>query len=109
MPFCISLLDTMKLPFILPGSGGGSGYHGFSEGLHDDDLDTESTDDFGSENAEQNFDEYMWMEHEEEFDKIEMQRLEEEELIKQCMENAQDDDDDVADSEHYHVWVAQYE
>lgn len=98
----------MKLPFIL-GGGGGSSYHCYSDGPHDDDFDTESTEDFGSESAEHTFDEYMWMVNEEEFDKIEMQRLDEEELIRQCLEHAQDDDDDVAYNEHLHVWVDQYE
>lgn len=99
----------MKLPFNFPGSGGGNSYHSYNDAAHDQDdlLDIENADDFGNESAEHIFDDYMWMENEEEFDKTEMQRLEEEELIKQCMEHAQDDDDD--EHENYHVWLAQYE
>lgn len=103
----------MKIPFILPGSGGGSGYHNYNEGLHDEDIDTESSEDFGSENAEHTFDEYMWMEHEEEFDQIEMERLEVEELTRQCMiecmGSSQDEDEEIADSELYNAWIIQYE
>lgn len=35
--------------------------------------------------ADSDFSEYMWMENEEEFDKEVLQRLEEEELMEQCM------------------------
>lgn len=95
--------DKMKLPFIFLASGGGNSYHEAS--FDQDDLDTENQDDIGSDNAEINFDEYLWMENEEEFDKTELQRLEEEELMRECMENMQDDgydnDDIVNDSSHW--------
>lgn len=99
--------DGMKLPFIIPISGGGNNYHGYNDAAHDQDdlLEFDGADDFGSESAE-TFDDYMWMENEEEFDKTEMARLEEEELIKQCMEHAQDDEED--EQLHY-VWLEQYE
>lgn len=42
------------------------------------------------------FSEYMWMENEEEFDKLEMQRLEEEALMQQCVEDL-DDDSEIHD------------
>lgn len=92
----------MKLPFNLPGGGGGSGYHGFGDQPHydADDLDIDSSmEEFANEN-DGTFDDYMWMENEEEFDKMEMERLEVEALISECMENAQDDDDDD-------VWAVQ--
>lgn len=81
----------MKLPFIFSASGGGNGYHEAS--FDQDDFDTENQDENGNENAE-NFEEYLWMENEEEFDKTELQRLEEEALMRECMENMQDDDND---------------
>lgn len=40
----------------------------------------------GGGNNDEDFSEYMWMENEEEFDKQEMQRLEEEALMEQCIE-----------------------
>lgn len=40
----------------------------------------------GGPNFDEDFSEYMWMENEEEFDKQEMQRLEEEALMEQCIE-----------------------
>uniref|UniRef100_A0A1A9WKT8 Ataxin-2 C-terminal domain-containing protein n=1 Tax=Glossina brevipalpis TaxID=37001 RepID=A0A1A9WKT8_9MUSC len=41
---------------------------------------------------EQDFSEYLWMENEEEFDKIELQRLEEEELMKECIDAMLEDE-----------------
>lgn len=41
---------------------------------------------FAGPNFDEDFSEYMWMENEEEFDKQEMQRLEEEALMEQCIE-----------------------
>ncbi|XP_055523685.1 polyadenylate-binding protein-interacting protein 2 [Wyeomyia smithii] len=40
----------------------------------------------GGPNYDEDFSEYLWMENEEEFDKQEMQRLEEEALMEQCIE-----------------------
>lgn len=98
----LSIIEKMKLPFNLPGSGGGNSYHSYNDAAydHEDLLEFDSQDDFGNEGAEHIFDDYMWMENEEEFDKTEMQRLEEEELIKQCMEENEDDEDE---------WLEQYE
>lgn len=42
----------------------------------------------------ESFDEYLWMENEEEFEKSEMQRLQEEALMEECAEAMQDDDED---------------
>lgn len=42
-------------------------------------------DDYSPPPEDPDFSEYMWMENEEEFDKEVMQRLEEEELMEQCM------------------------
>ncbi|EDV42635.1 uncharacterized protein Dana_GF16924 [Drosophila ananassae] len=46
----------------------------------DDDESLSDIDD------EPDFSEYMWMENEEEFDKNELQRLEEEEMMQECFE-----------------------
>ncbi|XP_032589731.2 polyadenylate-binding protein-interacting protein 2 isoform X1 [Drosophila mojavensis] len=45
--------------------------------------DDESLSDFDDE---PDFSEYMWMENEEEFDKNELQRLEEEDIMQECFE-----------------------
>lgn len=42
----------------------------------------------------ESFDDYLWMENEEEFEKTEMQRLEEEALMEECVEAMQDDEDE---------------
>lgn len=41
---------------------------------------------------EQDFSDYMWMENEEEFDKNELQRLEEEDLMNECIEAMLEDE-----------------
>lgn len=41
---------------------------------------------------ENDFSEYLWMENEEEFDKMEMQRLEEQEIMQQCFEAMLEDE-----------------
>lgn len=46
----------------------------------------EDYDSFSEVEEETDFSEYMWMENEEEFDKDELQRLEEEEIMQQCLE-----------------------
>lgn len=97
------LTENMKLPFIFSASGGGNGYHETS--FDQDDFDTENQDEIGNDNVDANFEEYLWMENEEEFDKSELQRLEEEALMKECMENMQDDaydNDEMANSEGGH-------
>lgn len=92
-------VENMKLPFIFSTGGGGNGYHETS--FDQDDFDTENLDDMGIEAADASFEEYLWMENEEEFDKTELQRLEEEALMKECMENMQDDDNDEMDSDNW--------
>ncbi|XP_034659969.1 polyadenylate-binding protein-interacting protein 2 [Drosophila subobscura] len=51
--------------------------------------DDESLSDFDDE---PDFSEYMWMENEEEFDKNELQRLEEEEIMQECIEAMMEDE-----------------
>ncbi|XP_058057702.1 polyadenylate-binding protein-interacting protein 2B [Anopheles bellator] len=69
------------------GDGGGNGSAYFSD-HYDSDADS-----VGSHSHEESsgpvgddFAEYMWMENEDEFDEQELQRLEEEELMDQCIE-----------------------
>lgn len=79
----------MKLPFSLTGCSG-SGYHYSDAPFEIDENDIDRLDDAldaSVYSAEDDFTEYLWMENEEEFDKLEWQRLEEEELMEQCMEN----------------------
>lgn len=94
----------MKLPFIFSTSGGGNSYHDSS--FESEDLDAENQDDISNENAEAIFEEYLWMENEEEFDKSELLRLEEEELIKDCLENCPNTE--IIDNECVH-WSTQNE
>ncbi|XP_049530851.1 polyadenylate-binding protein-interacting protein 2B [Anopheles darlingi] len=54
-------------------------------------ISTPPTED-NSEPAGDDFAEYMWMENEDEFDEQEMQRLEEEELMDQCIEAMMQDE-----------------
>lgn len=68
----------MKMPTNNSGS-----YYGHDP-TFDIDEDFEGVNDV--ENFEDDFSEYLWMENEEEFDKLEMQRLEEEALMEQCIE-----------------------
>ncbi|CAH0561954.1 unnamed protein product [Brassicogethes aeneus] len=58
----------------------------FNEG-----IDNNGVEEFNSP-AEDDFSEYLWMENEEEFDKEELQRLEEEALMEQCIEAMLDDE-----------------
>lgn len=84
----------MKMPDQNVGSS--SSNSGFStNGNYSDGYDsdpegyiTPPNDDssFGGPNYDEDFSEYLWMENEEEFDKQEMQRLEEEALMEQCIE-----------------------
>lgn len=101
--------DKMKLPFIFSVSGGGNNYH--ENSFDQDDFDTENQDEIGNENAETFFEEYLWMENEEEFDKTELQRLEEEALMRECMENMQEDgydNDEMVDND-IGFWPSQSE
>lgn len=47
-----------------------------------------------------NFDEYLWMEDEEEFEKTEMQRLEEEALMEECVEAMLNDEEEQEQQEN---------
>lgn len=89
----------MKLPLNFHSHDGG-GFYGYGDMPFDlDDNDIIIIDDL-DDRSEVDFTEYMWMEHEEEFDKIEWQKLEEEELMKQCIENMLEDElDDANDVE----------
>lgn len=84
----------MKLPFNFVGSGG-NGYHNYSDSPFEGDIDQlerpDDTPELTVYNPEDDFTEYLWMENEEEFDKQEWQRLEEEELMEQCIENMLED------------------
>lgn len=48
----------------------------------------------------ESFDEYLWMENEEEFEKSEMQRLQEEALMEECEEAMRDNEEE--EEEHLH-------
>lgn len=53
----------------------------------------------GGPNYDEDFSEYLWMEHEEEFERQEMQRLEEEALMEHCYEVMLQDELDAQESE----------
>lgn len=57
----------------------------------------------GGPNYDEDFSEYMWMENEEEFDKQEMQRLEEEALMEQCIEAMLQDEIEAQEQVGQHV------
>lgn len=84
----------MKMPDHNVGSSSSnSGYSnsGNYSDSYDSDPDGYTTppnedNSLGGPNFDEDFSEYMWMENEEEFDKQEMQRLEEEALMEQCIE-----------------------
>lgn len=92
----------MKLP-LFTGYGGGNGFHNYADSPFEHDIDDiDHPEEIVIDNSEVDFTEYLWMENEEEFDKIEWQRLEEEELMKECIENMLEDEydnDDLSDSE----------
>uniref|UniRef100_A0A1A9WND1 Ataxin-2 C-terminal domain-containing protein n=1 Tax=Glossina brevipalpis TaxID=37001 RepID=A0A1A9WND1_9MUSC len=52
-------------------------------------MEEESDNDLDDE---EDFSEYLWMENEEEFDKLELKRLEEEELMKECIDAMLEDE-----------------
>ncbi|XP_055629958.1 polyadenylate-binding protein-interacting protein 2 isoform X2 [Toxorhynchites rutilus septentrionalis] len=81
----------MKMPDHNIESSGYSNNDNYSDSSYDSDPEgyitppNENSSNGGGNNDE-DFSEYMWMENEEEFDKQEMQRLEEEALMEQCIE-----------------------
>lgn len=104
----------MKLPFTFSISGGSNSYHDSTFDQDEFDAENRAEDDNGNDGVE-NFEEYLWMENEEEFDKNELQRLEEEALITECMENMQEEcliqaytSEEALDGESLH-WHAQNE
>lgn len=56
------------------------------------DIVEEDYDSLSEVEEDIDFSEYLWMENEEEFDKDELQRLEEEEIMKECLEAMFDDE-----------------
>lgn len=85
----------------MPTNTAGNGYYGHMDNSYE--LDS---DDFDGSNEidgslDDDFSEYLWMENEEEFDKLEMQRLEEEALMEQCIEAMLEDE--LADEEAVHL------
>lgn len=81
----------MKLPLNSAGCGG-NGLYFYTDVSFDHDESDIFSDISTSDNSEVDFTEYLWMENEEEFDKIEWQRLEEEELMNQCIEDMLEDE-----------------
>lgn len=93
----------MKMPDHNIGcSSSNNGYSGNYSDNYDSDPDgyitppNEDNSNGGGPNLDEDFSEYMWMENEEEFDKQEMQRLEEEALMEQCIEAMLQDELDAA-------------
>lgn len=88
----------------MPSNTAGNGYYGHSDGaaydLDDDEYD--AVQDLEA-NLDDDFSEYYWMENEEEFDKEEMQRLEEEALMEQCIEAMLEDELLADDDEAVHL------
>ncbi|XP_053679290.1 polyadenylate-binding protein-interacting protein 2B [Anopheles nili] len=69
------------------GDGGGNAAPAVFSDPYDSEADSVSTPpNEGNSAATDDFAEYMWMENEDEFDMQELQRLEEEELMDQCIE-----------------------
>lgn len=96
----------MKLPFSISGNSG-SGYHYSDSPFEIDENEIDRSDDpldLSAFNVEDDFTEYLWMENEEEFDKLEWQRLEEEELIKQCLENMMELENDIDEDDDAFMW-----
>ncbi|XP_062535019.1 polyadenylate-binding protein-interacting protein 2B isoform X2 [Armigeres subalbatus] len=93
----------MKMPDHNIGcSSSNNGYSGNYSDSYDSDPDgyitppNEDNSNGGGPNLDEDFSEYLWMENEEEFDKEEMQRLEEEALMEQCIEAMLQDELDAA-------------
>uniref|UniRef100_A0A1Q3F7B0 Putative polya-binding protein n=1 Tax=Culex tarsalis TaxID=7177 RepID=A0A1Q3F7B0_CULTA len=94
----------------MPDHNIGSSSSGYSNGgnysdSYDSDPDgyitppNEDNSGAGGPNFDEDFSEYMWMENEEEFDKQEMQRLEEEALMEQCIEAMLQDEIDMQEQQ----------
>uniref|UniRef100_A0A6P7GUF0 Polyadenylate-binding protein-interacting protein 2 n=1 Tax=Diabrotica virgifera virgifera TaxID=50390 RepID=A0A6P7GUF0_DIAVI len=73
----------------------------FTEG-----IENNVVEDFNTA-PENDFSEYMWMEHEEEFDKEVMQRLEEEALMEECLQAFMNDENNLANTQLQDVNSAQ--
>ncbi|XP_063704936.1 polyadenylate-binding protein-interacting protein 2 [Culicoides brevitarsis] len=93
----------MKIPNFTIGNG----YYGYGEPYDSNDSDPEEQYLTSSTPSEPDvpvsysgdFSEYMWMENEEEFDEAEMQRLEEQALMEQCMEAMLEDEIEESEDE----------
>lgn len=68
------------------GDGGGNGTTYFSDSYDSDPESVSTPPNEDHSGPSDDFAEYMWMENEDEFDMQELQRLEEEELMDQCIE-----------------------
>lgn len=79
----------LKMPTNCTGNNYGDTFE-----LDGEDFDSVNEADGGGIQYENDFSEYLWMAEEEEFDKLEMQRLEEEALMEQCIEAMLDDEMD---------------
>lgn len=87
--------------------GSSSSNNGYNSGNYSDSYDSDpdgyitppnEDNSSGGPNYDEDFSEYMWMENEEEFDKQEMQRLEEEALMEQCIEAMLQDELDAQET-----------
>lgn len=91
----------------MPDHNIGSSSSGYAGGNYSDSYDSDpdgyitppNEDISGGPNYDEDFSEYMWMENEEEFDKQEMQRLEEEALMEQCIEAMLQDEIDAQEQQ----------
>lgn len=92
----------------MPTNCAGNYYGGDTYELDNEDFDSINEADGGGGGGvggiqfDNDFSEYLWMAEEEEFDKLEMQRLEEEALMEQCMEAMLDDELDEAGNDDDH-------
>lgn len=69
----------------MPNNAGSNDYYGQGDNYELDNDDYDAAIDSDG-NLDGDFSEYLWMADEEEFDKLEMQRLEEEALMEECLE-----------------------
>lgn len=81
---CYSPVYKSDEDMKIPTNGSGNGYYGHHNGVITFLENEEVENDMQSPEAQ--FADYMWMEHEEEFDKQVLQQLEEEELMEECLE-----------------------
>ncbi|KAF4518430.1 hypothetical protein B566_EDAN002083 [Ephemera danica] len=90
----------------IPTSNGDSGtvYYGLEIGGYTSDSasSTTSSEDLDSPTLDGDFTEYLWMENEEEFEKEVMQKLEEEELMEQCLEAMMEDEQEIRNLHNLH-------